>query len=824
MRRIRRNLSAARLEPIPAGPGAGLSDKVTTTPLLVQDGFGYGGAELPADGLNWCAPTAVAMSLLWLGKNGWSQIGPAAPTQSDALNLDLLLAGLADTSALGGTSAENLQSAVAAYLNARGIPSTAFTYPPGTDQPSVDLIAQLNQNQTVVTVLLGWYTPASPGSNTYQRTGGHFVAILGQGQPNPGELTIGNPCPSTLQSAPDLPAFALQTLPISNFTGTSTDLPTQPKAGTYYLQFPDVTWPEGTQAVTPVLESVFALTVAMSEQSSNKPAAAQWTPSAAQTIDTNGASLSVLAPLAGTGGLIKQGDGALTLCAANATTGPNQIAGGSLTCTEASGAFGAGSIAMSGGALVVDPGGTGAEVALAVAGGQNSQLSFSGPTALQLVMGENTGLVVTLGGPASGGGPGLVQAGPGALMISVDVGAAALGAACTLTVPAGIGTLASSSPIVAPWIVAQSPKLAAGALDFLIYGESGFVLPSYTSSTQININSASASDVYSVDNAQTLKAGATASVFSLKAGQYDVGAAGANAVLKVGPQQAGQTAGVILNGTTLTGFELDLGASDAAIYASGSAVVEAVISGSGQLIFCGPGALTLAGANVWTGGVLVLSGVLGVHYGSGTGSGQVTVQGAGFLSLRGTVSGAISAEAGGTIMLQSGTAANSLEVDDQSILEGVGYVAGPATVDGQILAGSSAGSIEFQGAVTFTGTTIFDWTLFDLEDNSTVGQEPAWNSLIFTTASDTLSIGQQYNGVNVILNMTKLGPRDPNSGDEFWTSSHTWTLFYSERASFHGIWYQLLQPQFRAGYFTLSNDTETNIHIMYLNFTPFIVG
>ena len=811
MRRIRRYLSAACLEPIPAGSGAGLSDKVTTTPLLVQDGFGYGGAELPADGLNWCAPTAVAMSLLWLGKNGWSQIGPAAPTQSDALNLDLLLAGLADTSALGGTSADNLQSAVAAYLNARGIPSSAFTYPPGTHQPSVDLIAQLNQSQTVVTVLLGWYT-VSPGSNTYQRTGGHFVAILGQGQPNPGELTIGNPCPSTLQSAPDLPAFALQTLPISNFTGTSTDLPTQPKAGTYYLQFPDVTWPEGTQAVTPVLESVFALTVAMSEQSSNKPAPAQWTLGAAQTIDTNGASLSVLAPLAGTGVLIKQGDGALTLCAANAATGPTQIAPGS--------------IAMSGGALVVDPGGTGAEVALAVAGGQNSQFSFSGSTALQLVMGENTGLVVTLGGPASGGGPGLVQAGPGALMISVDVGAAALGAACTLTVPAGIGTLASS-PIVAPWIVAQSPKSAAGALDFLIYGESGFVLPSYTSSTQININSASASDVYSVDNAQTLEAGATASVFSLKAGQYEVGAAGANAVLKVGPQQAGQTAGVILNGTTLKHFELDLGASDAAIYASGCAVVEAVISGSGQLIFCGPGALNLTGANVWTGGVLVLSGVLGVYGsgGSGTGSGQVTVQGAGFLSLEGTVSGAISAEAGGTIMLQSGTATNSLEVDDQSILAGVGYVAGPATVDGQILAGSSPGSIEFQRAVTFTGTTIFDWTLFDLEDDSTVGQEPKWNSLIFTTtASDTLSIGQQYNGITVILDMTKLGPRDTNSGHKFWTSSHTWTLFHSEKAWFDGIWYQLLQPQFRAGYFTLSNDTETNVHIMYLNFTPFIVG
>jgi hypothetical protein len=177
----------------------------------------------------------------------------------------------------------------------------------------------------------------------------------------------------------------------------------------------------------------------------------------------------------------------------------------------------------------------------------------------------------------------------------------------------------------------------------------------------------------------------------------------------------------------------------------------------------------------------------------------VTVQGAGFLSLKGTVSGAISAEVGGTIMLESGSATNSLEVDDQSILAGVGYVAGAATVDGQILAGSSPGAIEFQSAVTFTGTTIFDWTLFDLEDNSTVGQEPKWNSLIFTTHSDTLSIGQKYNGVTVILDMTKLGSRDPNSDHEFWKSSHTWTLFYSEYAAFDGIWYQLLQPQFRAG-------------------------
>jgi len=820
MRRIRRNLRAAGLEPIPAGLEAGLSDKVTTTPLLVQDGFGYGGAELPADGLSYCGPTAAAMSLLWLGKNGWRQIGPAAPTQTDALDLDLLLAGLADTSALGGTYTDNLQNAVATYLNAGGIASSAFTYPTGTNQPSVDLIAGLNQSQTVVTLLLGWYTPVSAGSSTSQRVGGHFVAILGQQQPNPEDLIIGNPCPSSLKSVPDLPKFARQTLPTSNFTGTSADLPAPPVPGTYYLQFPDVTWSGSTQAVTPVLETVVALTVAMSEQSRNRPTPASWSPTAAQTIDTNGAPFRVLAPLAGTGGLIKQGDGALTLCASNATTGPNQIAGGSLASAETSSAFGAGGIAMSGGALVADPSGSGAEVALAVAGGQNAQFSFSGSTALQLVIGENASLAVTLGGPASGDGPGLVQAGPGALVISVDAGAAALGAACTLSVPAGIGNLASS-PIVAPSIVAQSPQ-SAGAVDFLSYGESGFVLPKYTSSTETNINSASASDVYSVDDAQTLEGNATASVFALKAGPYDVDAAGANAVLKVGPQQAGQTAGVILNGATLTGFELDFGASDAAVYASGSALVGAVISGSGQLNFFGPGTLNLTGANAGTGDVLVLSGTLGVNNleGSGTGTGSVTVQGVGVLSLEGTVSGAISAESGATVILQSGTAASSLDVDDQSTLAGVGYVAGSATIDGQILAGSSPGSIEFQGDVTMTGTTMFAWTLFALEDDTTVGQDPQWNSLAFT--GNTLNLGQKNNGVAVILDMTKLGPRDPNSDHGFWTSSHTWTLFHSENTAFDSLWYELLQPQFKAGYFSLTNDP--NFQFMYLTFTPSVVG
>jgi autotransporter-associated beta strand protein len=821
MRRIKWKLRAAGLEPIPAGAAAGFSDKITTTPLLVQDGFGYGGIKLPADGLVYCGPTAVAMSLLWLGKNGWNQIGPTAPTEASALSLDLLLAGLAGTTPFGGTSAAYLQDAVAAYLNAGGIASSAFTYPSGgIKQPSIELIAKLNQHQTVVTLLLGWYQLDS-STNTYLRVGGHFVAVLGQQQPNPQDLIIGNPCPSALQTVPDLPAYARQTLPTSNFTGSSPDLPVQPKPDTYYLQFPDITWLEWSQPITPVLEAVYPLTVAMSEQSRNWPPRATWSLDTPETIDTNGASWVVFAPLAGAGGIDKQGDGTLTLWGSNATTGPNQIAGGTLASVATSSPFGTGSITMSGAALAVRPGGSGADVALAVAGGQNAQLSFSGPTALHLAIGDNESLAVTLGGPASSGSPGLVQTGPGALIISIDADATALGGACTVSVPAGIGNLVSSP--IALSIVAQSAE-AGGAIDFLTYGESGFVLPGYTYSSLTDINSASASDVYSVNDAQTLDADATASVLALKVGPYKVNAAGANAVLEVGPQQAGQAAGLIFNESSLTGFTLDLGASDATIYASGTALVDAVIGGSGQLSFFGPGTLSLTGANACTGAVIVPAGTLAANNsaGSATGTGPVTIQGAGILSLNGTVSGAISAEDGGTVMLQSGTAAGSLMIDDQSTLEGLGNVVGTATLNGQIIAGPAPGSIAFQGAVSMNATTMFTWTLFDLVDNATVGQSPQWNSLLFTGAKSGLQIGQDGNAFIVFLDMTQLGSEDPNSNNEFWMSSHRWTLFQSKNGYQTLWWSGLEQPRFRMGYFSLSSDS--NYLFVYLNFTPDVVG
>lgn len=789
MRRIRQSLSVASLDPIPA-LSTGFSDKVTTTPLVVQDGFGYGGVRLPADGLSYCGPTAATMPLLWLGKNGWTQIGPAAPKKEDARRLDRILGGLAGTSTLGGTYLTNLQNGVGDYLNARGIPSTAFDWVSGNG-PTVDSIAGLNKGQTVVTLSIGWYQPNSRGSSVYTRKGSHFVAVLGQDHET-NIITIGNPCPSSLEMVPDELRYARQKLTTSTFNGTSPDLPQQ---GIPYLQFPDITW-LGRSQVTPVLETVIALTVDTSQRSGPTPSS--WTLAAQESIDTNDADFTVLAPLEGAGGLAQVGAGKLILEGSNTTSGSNIISGGSLSGPGST--TPSGPVAIGSGKLVLNPGGGGSEASLALPGG----VSFSGAAELELIVGKNNSLALTLG--AQGGSQGLTWIDSGTLTIIVDRGAAQLGQACTLTAPGGIGGL--QNPIVSPSIVAK--RLGVDGGDFLTYGSTtGFVLPSYTTSKSTNINDASASDVYLVDNDQSLVAGANVTVCALNVGRHMVSAAGANAVLNVSPQNS-ERAGLILNAATLSGFQLNFGASNVAIYASGASEVGAVIAGSGLLTVFGPGAPSLSGANVYTGGTCVQSGSLEVADGSGTGSGTVVVQGTGSLNVAGTVSGEIQAQQGGTVVLAGGTAAGGISVDDQSTLSGYGVVENDATVWGQIAAGSSPGTISFEGAATLENA-IFIWTLI-LQDNAY-----QWNSLTFNNAGESY-VGKKNEPMHVLLDLTQLGPEyGPNSSNALWQSPQTWTLFQGNDV-FGWMNVDISQPQFKTGYFSIAYGSNSSS--VSLTFTP----
>src|SRR5262245_63841831 len=72
------------------------SDKVATTPSLVQTNFGRFGSRLPLNGEISCGETAIAMSMLWLGENGFTQLAPAHPTEQDGLELIRIFTGMAE--------------------------------------------------------------------------------------------------------------------------------------------------------------------------------------------------------------------------------------------------------------------------------------------------------------------------------------------------------------------------------------------------------------------------------------------------------------------------------------------------------------------------------------------------------------------------------------------------------------------------------------------------------------------------------------------------------------------------------------------------------
>jgi hypothetical protein len=133
---------------------------------------------------------------------------------------------------------------------------------------------------------------------------------------------------------------------------------------------------------------------------------------------------------------------------------------------------------------------------------------------------------------------------------------------------------------------------------------------------------------------------------------------------------------------------------------------DGVISGSQSLTKAGAGALTLTGANLYSGGTTISAGQLLVANGSGsaTGSGTVTVADGATLSGSGTVSGSVSVS--GTVAPSSG-AAGGTGVLNVGGLSFAGSGVQTVSID---LNGTTAGAgydqINVTGAVDLTGATL----------------------------------------------------------------------------------------------------------------------
>jgi autotransporter-associated beta strand protein len=802
---------------------AQFTNKVTTTPVIIQDGFGPAGDQLPYGGQEYCCPTAVSMSLSYLGVNGFNQIAPTSPTTADELNLDEIMSGLMATNAITGTAyVSNMTSALSTYLAAEGIGTSSYslsTY----SAPTISQLTSLNQPGTVVDLVAGYYDPSGSG---FVRNGGHCVALLNEGetaggQPAPNTLVINNPLPGAFEPSADLPSNSLQSLNTIPTTGSLTS------DGSIELdpsQFPGFF---GTTQT--VIETAIVLTVNPDQESADDPAITTWNWTGTQTLSPAGGDFTVLAPVQGAGGIDIATPGTVEFENTDTATGSNTVADGTWRSDVTSGSsFGAGSIDLTAGTLELVPTAGTSAVSLQAAGASGSQLQYADGSILVLNRNGNTSLSLEIGGNADQVTPNIVREGTGTLVIEPSDGTATLGILEQLTVRGTSFNLpAITNGIVNPSIVAADDDGNLSG-DFLTYGANGFTKAAYTEAGSTPITSATSTTVFDAEIPQTIPASTTASVYALKVGPVSIGG-GASSTLDVGPGAAGQ-AGVILNGGALSASSLNFGPAEGLVYSSlAGGIINSTIQGSGGLTTFGPGSLTLTGANSFSGGTHINSGTLIAANtgGSITGTGAITVEPNATFEIDGP-SGAAGGSGGttvaqdATLLMNGGTLAGPATLSTGSFLFGAGTFTGTADVYGTI--GGSAvdfgaspfagvEDLDFTGKVNMDDTTIYDWRLDDLT-TSPADAGIDWSQLKFTTSA-AADVGTSSSPINITLDLGP-GVPDPNSGNAFWSTSHLWDVA-TDPDGFNEIWEDYDFPTYSQGYFSVAFDTD--YHNMYIDYT-----
>ncbi|MGA0040425.1 MAG: hypothetical protein ACO3NZ_11300, partial [Pirellulales bacterium] len=463
-------ISATAFLPVDRAAGQGWSDPVTTTPSFIQKQFGPYGGVLPGEGENYCGPVATAMGLYYLGHNGYTQLAPPTYTpgnvadEAAAGNLALVIGGLAETSALGGTGHLGIKTAVETYFAAKGISSDRFTLSliggnvPLTVGPDATWFGQqLSPNEQVSppptqiafsTLQVGWYSAQPSGTpNTYVRSGGHFVNVAAADGVT-GSLTVFNPYPSTfVSSAANVPSSNPQVVGTSSLPADWTVVNGgQSVSGlTQDAQIQSGTTLGDLSTMKGILETGMGWTVARTALPTDPGYEIDdWQIASTQVLNTNAGSLDVLARLTGAGGITKAGLGTLLLTNDNLLTGANSLYGGTLASSFAGGTaqtpgtpFGTGSVGgeMSSVLAFRPDDATPRAIHFTLAAGAGSRLQIdAGGTEIHLSKGANSSLTVTIGGNTDGVTPNLVSGNQGHAEILVGDGLASLGGTTKLLV------------------------------------------------------------------------------------------------------------------------------------------------------------------------------------------------------------------------------------------------------------------------------------------------------------------------------------------------------------------------------------------------------
>lgn len=787
------------------------------TPCIDQVKFGAWGQDLPGYGWVYCGPTAVLMGLYWLYENGFTQVAPAKYTKEsdpEVFGLERIVAGFMQTSVVGGTGI-NMSDGIIDYLSACGIAPSQYTFAhmqnPGQDFINNQLAPNWAPDPDTIVLAnfsVGWFE-SDKEKKTLTCCGGHVLTPLAGGITT---ILINNPWPPSM-FAKILYPQTVQTYPVPggwsflNFTSWN-NLP--PAA---YTQLgSDFTGPGMTQHALMWGGQAWAI-----KKSVKDAPPSTWTLTKLKWFNTNGADFTVRAPLAGTGGIAKSGAGRLTLGSTNQLTGANRITGGTLCSTALSGApFGTGPLSLLGDGLLAFSPASGAAVTATIASGAESTLVL-GPGGGAITL-EGTGSFnVTVGGYSDGTNGNIARLGTGTLVIAPGGGVAALGVSQQFLVNgSGDNLPLVTNGIVAPYIVGYDTAVrSAGA--FLTYGSTGFAPVVPTSSAKVAIADVTPAMVYEVVTPQAVASGGSPQVYALEIDGGSVTGSGAS--LLVGSQAAGDFAGVVLNGGDITVDTLTFGAAEAVIYASdisGGTTIGSQLSGTGGLTLFGPGALTLSADNSSLSGPVNINAGKLIAAGAGsTGTGDVIVDSTAVLQVNGSVAGNVSVAQNGVLALLGGTLNGQLSVaasggnnpNPGGFLEGVGTVAGSASVAGVVRSGPQPGFLTFTGAVTLAYTASFYWRLHKLVDGTTPSD--GWNALQFST--DDLNLGGT---IPVYLDFSALGA-DPDGGNaSFWKQKHSWLLL--QLASSTPLAIQPYGETFVAGGF----DWEQNGSVVTLTWTP----
>ena len=810
-------------------------DPVKNTPAIVQVDFGGWGQLVPGDGTAYCGPTSLVMALYWLGANGFTQLAPAQFGDQDdqaTINLELLIAGLMDTSSEAGTNG-TLAAGIVTYLSACGIAPAQYNYI-GSGNPDLQWLAtQLAPNvaQDPDTIVLadfsvGWYTPQQGDPTTLVNVGGHVLCPLTVDL-GKGTLTLNNAYPASFENVTNSPKNSLQTVEISPVPSQFT-LGWPLNTGGPYSEV--ISGNKGSGDSYAILWGADAWAIS----SSALPTAPNYTISpwqidVPQTINTNGAPFNVVAPLAGAGGLCKCGEGTMTLTNADQFTGPIVVTGGTLATTQSTGMpFGTGGIALGGGSLALSIGSPVLKVQ--IASGANALFTLdAGGGALELLGASPS--VVSIGSYTDGATANLARSSAGTLALQPNLGIGGLGIDQQVLVAGTGGNLPPvSNGIVAPWILGQDND-GAGSGAFLTYdaGAGGFAAADTVSSSDTGINGVTGGMVYEVVDEQTIDAGTTVQAAALEMNGGEIG--GATATLQVGSQAAGDVAGLIMNGGDIDAGTLSFGAAEGVIYGSESTLgttINSTISGSGGLTLFGPGGVTLAADNSTSlsGPINVNSGTLVAAGANGaTGAGDVTVNSNATLAVSGTVSGAVTVGQSATLYLYGGTLQGDVTIaaigqsssDPGGTLQGNGTLNGTVTAAGNILSGVEPGVLVFATGVSLPGDSAFYWRLQGLVDDTTSQAGVGWNALQIDQQSIVMGNGDSAPWA-IFLDFSVLASGDPDDGDPFWTTAHQWTLITFATDGWTGNW-EPGNGAYLSGDFGTTWDGDTGL-LLYLTWTP----